>query len=221
MDIKDCWNQIGVRADADKRCPELERVIHCHNCDVYSRASRSILEQDFPAGYQQQWTDVYAREEQVPQPGQSSSVLIFRLGGEWFALASQLIDEVARMKSIHRLPHVDSSIVKGLVNIRGELKICVSLGEILGLEKFSDSEAGQHIVFDRIIIAHGDDGKFVFPVSEVYGIHHYQEDDLVGVPVTVSKATASYTLGMLKWKDRHVACLDNELLFYSLNKKLQ
>lgn len=221
MDIKDCWNQIGVRARLGNRCPELERVIHCHNCEVYSRASRNILEQDFPAEYQQQWTDVYAREEQRRQAGRFSSVLIFRLGEEWFALATQLIDEVARMKSIHRLPHVDNRIVKGLVNIRGELKICVSLSEILGLEHVSVSQVGEHVVFSRIIIAQADNGQFVFPVSEVHGIHQYQEEDLGGVPVTVSKATATYTIGMLKWKDRHVACLDNELLFYSLNKKLQ
>lgn len=223
MDIEDCWNRIGVRARVDKRCPKLEQVIHCHNCEVYSRASRSILEQDFPAEYQQEWTDVYAREEQALQRSGFSSVVIFRLGEEWFALASRLIDEVARMKSIHRLPHVDSGIVKGLVNIRGELKICVSLGEILGLEKASVARVrvGQHIVFDRIIIAHYEDGQFVFPVSEVHGIHHYQDDDLGGVPVTVSRATATYTLGVLNWKDRHVACLDNELLFYALNKKLQ
>ncbi|VAX12823.1 hypothetical protein MNBD_GAMMA24-1813 [hydrothermal vent metagenome] len=221
MEINDCWNQIGIRARVDKRCPELERVIHCHNCEVYSRASRNILEQDFPAGYQQQWTDVYAREEQLPQPGRFRSVLIFRLGEEWFALAAQLIDEVARMKSIHRLPHVDDRIVTGLVNIRGELKICVSLGEILGLENASVSQVREHIVFARIIIAHADTGQFVFPVSEVHGIHQYQEEELGEVPVTVSKATATYTQGMLKWKDRHVACLDNELLFYSLSKKLQ
>ncbi len=221
MDIKDCWNQIGVRARVDERCPKLERVIHCRNCEVYSRASRSILEQDFPADYQQQWTDVYSREEQTLQASRFSSALIFRLGEEWFALAAQLIDEVARIKPIHRLPHVDSRIVKGLVNIRGELKICVSLSEILGLENASVSKVGEHVVFARIIVAHADDGQFVFPVSEVHGLHQYQEEELEGVPVTVSKATATYTVGMLKWKGRHVACLDNELLFYSLSKKLQ
>jgi len=125
------------------------------------------------------------------------------------------------MKPIHRLPHTDNGLVKGLVNIRGELKICVSLGEILGLDKPSMAMADGHVIFDRIIIANGDDGQFVFPVSEVHGIHHYQEDDLGGVPVTVSKATATYTQGVLNWKDSHVACLDHELLFYSLNKKLQ
>ncbi|HEB57057.1 MAG TPA: chemotaxis protein CheW [Gammaproteobacteria bacterium] len=221
MNIDDCWNRIGVRARVEKRCAELERVIHCHNCEVYSRASRRILEQDFPRGYRQEWTDIYAREEHLRPAGKFSSVLVFRLGDEWFALDSRLIDEVARMKTVHRLAHVDNRIVKGLVNIRGELKICISLGEILGLEKASAARAGQHIVFDRIIIAQADNGQFVFPVSEVHGIHHYQDDELGGVPVTVSKATASYSLGVLKWKDQHVACLDHELLFYSLNKKLQ
>ncbi len=221
MDIEDCWNRIGVWARIDSRCPELERVIHCHNCDVFSRASRGILEQDLSDEYQQEWTEVFARKQQQSQRSELNSVVIFRLGEEWFSLPSKLVDEVTRMKPIHRLPHTNNGVVKGLINIRGELKICVSLGEILGLDKSSMAMADGHIVFDRIIIAHSDAGQFVFPVSEVHGIHHYQDDDLGGVPVTVSKATATYSLGVLKWKDGHVACLDHELLFYSLNKKLQ
>jgi len=221
MEIEDCWNKIGVWAKLDKSCSELERVIHCHNCETYSRASRAILERNLPAEYQQEWTEIFAREQQPLQRAGLSSVVIFRLGEEWFALPSRLIDEVAKMKPIHSLPHADSEIVKGLVNIRGELKICISLGSILGINKTSIDMESEHIVFDRIIIAHNDAGQFVFPVSEVQGIHYYQDDELGGVPVTVSKATATYTLGVLKWKDQHVACLDNELLFYSLNKKLQ
>ncbi len=221
MEIEDCWNRIGVWAQVEQRCPELERVIHCHNCDIYSRASRGILEQELPAGYRQEWTNVFAREQASQIRNGFSSAVIFRLGEEWFALPSRLIDEVTRMKPVHRLPHANSSIIKGLVNIRGELKICVSLGEMLGLEKPAASTASEHIIFDRIIIAHADGGQFVFPVSEVHGIHHYQEDELGATPVTVCKATATYTRGVLAWKERHVACLDNELLFYSLNKKLQ
>ena len=34
-DLDDCWNRIGVRGD--RSCPELARVIHCHNCPVFSR----------------------------------------------------------------------------------------------------------------------------------------------------------------------------------------
>jgi chemotaxis-related protein WspD len=33
-------------------------------------------------------------------------------------------------------------------------------------------------------------------------------------------AAGTYTLGMLPWNDRTVGCLDDELLFYALNKGL-
>lgn len=221
MEIDACWNRVGVWARVEQRCPELERVIHCRNCAVYSRAGRDILEQEFPENYRQEWTGVLARESRQPRRKDVVSALVFRLGEEWFALASRLIDEVTRMRPIHRLPHLDNRVVKGLVNIRGEMKICVSLGEMLGLEKGVVSNSDAPLVFDRIIIARHEGGQFVFPVSEVHGIHHYQSDDPGRVPATVARATATYTTGLLEWEGRHVACLDHELLFYALNKKLQ
>jgi chemotaxis signal transduction protein len=55
----------------------------------------------------------------------------------------------------------------------------------------------------------------------VYGLHRYHPRDLRNAPATLSKAAKGvYTLGVLAWKDKIVGCLDDELLFYALNKGL-
>ena len=49
MERTDCWNHIGVSGDGT--CPELVKVVHCHNCPVYAAGGRSLLEREPPAEY--------------------------------------------------------------------------------------------------------------------------------------------------------------------------
>ena len=65
-----------------------------------------------------------------------TSAFVFRTGGEWLALSAKLIQEVVDMGVIHSLPHRNSTILRGVVNIRGKLELCFSIGVILGIERF-------------------------------------------------------------------------------------
>jgi len=52
-------------------------------------------------------------------------------------------------------------------------------------------------------------------------VQRYDPRDLRQVPATLAKAAqGAYTVGILPWKGRTVGCLDDELLFYALNKGL-
>jgi chemotaxis-related protein WspD len=74
--------------------------------------------------------------------------------------------------------------------------------------------------YERMVAVthHGSD--FVFPVSEVRGTWRYRPEDLKEPPSTLSQARGTYTRGILSWDEKDVACLDAELMFYSLEKKL-
>lgn len=217
--LDDCWNRIGVWGQEQPRCPELERVVHCRNCERFSAAGRLMLEKPLTDRYRRQWAELLARP---PEPVEAchESVLLFRLGDEWLALPSGLVREITAMKTIQSLPYQASDLIKGLVNMRGELQICASLGRLLGLEPASDEHAVDREVFERLIFVARDQERFVFPVSEVEGIHRYAAEALRPIPVTVSKAKNTYTVGVLEWKDRHIGVLDHELLFYTLSKGL-
>ena len=219
--IDDCWNRIGVWRRTDAVCPELKRVIHCRNCERYSAAGRQILQRELTPGYREEWTRLLAERKQNKQPN-TESIVIFRLGDEWLAIPSRIVSEITSSKPIRRLPHTHRNIVKGLVNMRGELQVCVSLGGLLGLEKGElPRRVGSVGISDRMILIEHEGNQYVFPVTEVHGLHRHHPGELQPAPATLSKSKATYTKGVLKWKDTHVASLDADLMFHTLNKSLR
>ena len=216
--VNGCWNKIGVRGDAS--CSELEKYIHCRNCPTYSAAAVRLFDRELPDEYQSQWTRHFAKEKQVIELG-THSVVIFRVGVEWLALPTSVFLAVSEPKPIHSLPHRRNRVVLGLVNIRGELLICVSLEETLGLENAATPPKGkQPQVHERLLIVSRGSGRLAFPVDKVQGIYRYHLREVNGVPATVAKATATCTKGMLAWRDQGVGILDDQLLFDHLNRSL-
>ncbi|MFQ5643532.1 MAG: chemotaxis protein CheW, partial [Thiogranum sp.] len=166
--LDDCWNRIGVWSAQEASCPELQRFVHCRNCNRYSAAGRQMLERPVPGAYRQEWTRRFTDTRQNEQDA-TRSVLLFRLGDEWLAIDSLYINEITPMRTIHSLPHKSGDVIKGLVNIRGELQICISIGAILQLDKARESYITDHEILERMIFIEKDRQSFVFPVSEVHG----------------------------------------------------
>ena len=149
--------------------------------------------------------------------------MIFRIGAEWLALPAAIFLEVAEPRPIHSLPHRRGKILKGLVNLRGELVLCVSLGGTLGIEEQADTTGrnGQrHTVYERLLVVGTPGGRLAFPVSEVHGLETFAPTVLRAVPETLELASARYTNGILSWKGRTVGCLDGQPLFDTINRNL-
>lgn len=212
--INDCWNKIGVRGDGS--CPELKRYVHCRNCPVHASAAALLLDGLLPPGYQSEWTRHIAEPKQGEQAG-THSIVIFRIGVEWLALPTAVLAEVAEQGRVHSLPHRLHGVVQGLTNVRGELLVCVSLSGVLGLDLAQQSS---RTAYKRLMVIRHEGDRLVFPVDEVFGIHHYHPDELREAPATVAKAAAAYIKAMLPWQDKAVGCLDEQLLFYKLNRSL-
>ncbi|MEE8320388.1 MAG: chemotaxis protein CheW [Gammaproteobacteria bacterium] len=221
IEIDDCWNTIGVWSSATSRCPKLVEAIHCRNCEVYSAAGRTMLERSLPDGYENTWAEIY-REDKKQQIAGTESVTVFRLGNEWMALPTNSIQEIADVCSVHSIPHQNTRVLRGLVNFRGQLKICVSLGRLMDIEKAETytGEKTRERIYERMIVVRHSESQYVFLVSEVKGTHRYHPQDLQSPPATLSQATGIYTRGILEWEGHEVAYLDAELMFYSLKKKL-
>jgi chemotaxis-related protein WspD len=216
--IVDCWNKIGVRGDGS--CPELARHVHCRNCPVYSASAAKLLDADLPAGHLDEWAEHFSGAQKVEEAG-TQSVVIFRIGAEWLALPTAVFKEVATVRAVHSLPHRRSGIVLGLANVRGTLLVCVSLGDVLGLEQAAEPRKEKaRALHRRLLVISREGSRLVFPVDEVHGIHRCQPRELKEVPATVAKATATYTKSVLAWHDKTVGCLDDQLLFYTLNRSL-
>ena len=134
-----CWNQIGVQGDGS--CPELQKFVRCRNCPVYSNAAVQLLDRPLLPQCRREWTQYFAQPRQLPRRPKPPP-WCFASTAEWLALPTQAFQEVAEHRTVHSLPHRERGIVLGLVNIRGELLICVSLGHLLGLERHPDGPSG-------------------------------------------------------------------------------
>jgi chemotaxis-related protein WspD len=199
-------------------CPKLQEFVHCHNCPVYSNEAVKLLDRPLLPQYRREWTEHFARPKQLAAPAKTSA-LLFRIDAEWLALPTQAFQEVAEHRLVHSLPHRRQSIVLGLVNIRGELLICVSLGRLLELERVPGGGRVPR-VYDRLLVTNWDGKRLVFPADEVRGIHRFQMPELKEPPATLAKSNLSYTQGLLYWQGRVVAFLDANRLFSALNRSL-
>ncbi len=215
----DCWNKIGVQGDGS--CAELEKHIHCRNCSTYSAAAVGFLDRECPVNYLDEWASYFAEEKKKAADLDSRSILIFRIATEWLALPTTVFLAVSEMKPIHTLPHRRKQTVLGLTNVRGELLVCVSLKQALGIESTAHkAEAKKQLTLERLLVVRDESGRLVFPVDEVHGVHHYPVSEVKEVPATVSRATATYTRGILGWQDKSVGILDEQLLFHALDRSL-
>ncbi|MDI2534873.1 chemotaxis protein CheW, partial [Pseudomonas aeruginosa] len=166
--VDDCWNRIGVHGD--KSCERLAEHVHCRNCEVYAAAATYLL--DRIALRQDQLDSAETMDSQREQSdlGETRSILVFRLGEEWFGLATGSLVEVAPMNPIHSLPHQRSRALQGVTNVRGALVACLSLGELLDLEPGAAPVSERRVV-PRMLIISAAGGPVVAPVEEVDGIH--------------------------------------------------
>ena len=221
--IDDCWNKIGVWGHVRPRCPELDTIIHCANCKVYSAAARQLLDRDISPEYMRERAEVLAQCKPEVKQRNTVSIVVFRIGEEWLGLPTHLFQEVVAFRSVHSIPHRRGKILRGLVNIRGELQLCVSVGQLLDIKK--GETQGVNVakgIYERMIVIAKDGVRYVFPVGEIRGIRRYSAKDLLSPPATVAHSAKDYLFGMIFWKEgdeeHHIGCLDETLLFPALER---
>lgn len=205
-----CWKRIGIQGD--RSCPELARHSHCRNCPVFSLAAGQLLDRDLPDGGE---TGLISQIGLPPEETQTEieSVIIFRVGKEWFALPTQILDEVVGLRPIHSLPHRRHPALLGIVNVRGDLVVCLSIAQLL----IGTSEGGAS---SRLIVVQDGGGRLAFPVDEVQHTHHHSLSELARAPETVARSASRFTKGLLSWRGKSVGRLDERLVFDALNRCL-
>jgi len=214
--IDDCWNRIGVHGNGDRSCVELANIIHCRNCSKFVSAGRQLLDRESSVDYKNEWctqTSAVSCDQK-----QLQSIVIFRLGDQWFGLPPKYFHEVIKWNGIHSIPHNMSENIKGIVAIRGELQLCISLGHVLGVSRGeTQGESVRNGVYERMVVLSGADEKYVFPVSEIRDIHHYDVTDLADPPATSTINSKNVILGVLNLNDNYISCLNYNILIDIIN----
>ena len=224
--IENCWNVIGVTGD--RSCPELSTHIHCRNCPVHSSAGRDLLERSPFENYRHEWTELFAQtgvgkhiDSNTLPTTETLTVMIFRLQQEWLALAAQVFQETTPPSVVHTIPHRSNQILRGLVNIRGELHLCISLSHLLNLQVTDiTAQSISPVVYSRMLVMEKAGNTWVFKVDEIYGIHRFHHNELRDPPKNMARANQTYSKGFFHWHSRIVSYLDDQLLFTTLAKKV-
>ena len=215
-----CWNSIGVwgRVRNSGRCPKLDEMIHCRNCPVFIAAGCNLLDCGLPPGYMEEWTEIIARGKE-PQSAKNIPIVIFRIAGEHLALRSEICREIVNIRKIHRIPHRSNDVLLGMANIRGELQLCFSIKALIGSGE--RGETPDPLDSDKKMLVVQKSGKcWVFPVDQVLGVLRCDDSETQNVPVTVSKASGTFTRKILLHEGREIGLLDDEQLVCSLQRKI-
>jgi len=171
--------------------------------------------------YVKEWTETLMQESSSEEVKSTLSVLVFNLGVELLAIRTIYIKEVARRRNVHRIPHRSGEILQGLVNLNGELQLCIALHRLLGIETSLAPVVKKDPRHQERMIAIAKEGDlWVFHVDGIEGIFNWNVAEIENVPVTVTKSTANYIRGIMKMGGKIVGLIDDELLFPSLKRSL-
>lgn len=140
------------------------------------------------------------------EPRKVARVLVCRLLGETLALPAADVDCVAHVATVHRIPHRTNRVVRGIVNMGGELQLCGSLADLLGMTARTDEASDDQR--QRMVVLGLGQNRWSFLVDEVFGVAIYGLDHVRRPPVTVEDArdcfveavisTADWTASLLK-----------------------
>jgi chemotaxis-related protein WspD len=182
-------------------------------------AALVLLDQQLPEDYIAEWTRQVAQPTVVAERGSRSAVVV-RLGTEWFALPTTVVQEVLEPRPVHSLPHRRGGGLLGVTTVRGELLPCVSLAGVLGLPAASAAPTSPALAAPRYLVLRGDGLRAVCPVDEVAGVVRFHEGQLKALPSTLSRAASRYSTALLTWRQGSAGVLDPDLVVRTLKRSL-
>jgi chemotaxis-related protein WspD len=210
-----CWREIGIAGD--RSCEALSRYVHCRNCPEYSTLGRTLFDREMPEDYRREMSEELAAPLTAPAED-TVSVVVFRIGSEWFALRTVVFHEIAVSQEAYVLPFRSGGVLAGMVNVNGELLLCVSLRAALGLPSEGKTGMGGR---PRLCVVGMGHERFAFCVDEILGVRRVSRAGLRAVPVTLAKSPSAQTGWCFELDDRNVGLIDEKKFFDSLDRSLR
>lgn len=164
-----------------------------------------------------EWTKLIGQKKDESTEKVEISVIIFRLGTKWLAIPATVFSEIYRNFRIHTIPQRSNSILLGIVNFRGQLALCVNMQKVLGIESIPSNHESEEKTHLQIMMAIQKEKElWVFRAAELFGIFHCDAASVQNVPPQVLKLKNNCLRGFIKWNEKQVGLLDEELLFAKL-----
>ena len=184
-------------------------------------APRPVIDRPLTAHEIDDATTHYAqplqREERV-----LATAMVFRVGAEWLALPTSFVAEVTDARRVHSLPNRRDGVQAGLVNVRGDVVVHLSLAGVLGIvERQTQADVDRRRrVAPRMLVLKDARGPIAITADDVFGVHHYDPALLRSVPSTLARATIAFSSAMLDVGGLVVGCLDGLRVMDALSAAL-
>jgi purine-binding chemotaxis protein CheW len=120
-----------------------------------------------------------------------------------FGVEVEKVQEVIRYQEMTRVP-LAPSVVKGLINLRGQIVTAVDLRRRLGLSERAAAELPMNVV------VRDDDGAVSLLVDEIGDVLEVEEEAFELPPATLSGEARELIRGVYKLKDTLLIALDTD-----------
>lgn len=127
----------------------------------------------------------------------------FYLDGLFFGVEVQKVQEVICYQAMTRVP-LASRVVKGLINLRGQIVTAIDLRRRLELRDRAESELPMNVVVRT------DDGAVSLLVDEIGDVMEVEDGTFERAPETINGVARELILGVYKLKDQLLLVLDTE-----------
>jgi chemotaxis-related protein WspD len=164
-------------------------------------------------------TGWHASEDTITASEAAMSVMVFRLRNAWFALKMNLLHKVADIALPHTVPGKTNNRFRGIVNAGGELALCFSLEDVLGITDASDVMP-EKINRPRLVVIGKGENRFAFAVESLLGVRSLIAEDLTIRPVILAEYDQHDSLQVVSIDGQKVGLINEEKLFADLIRGL-
>lgn len=165
----------------------------------------SALLADSAAEVLRRRADSLARETLDEEESQRSSLLLFRLGEEWYAVGVADVREIFQEYELTALPGVPDYIL-GVVNVRGEI---LSVTDPARLMRLGSVDQSGPIQPPAVVVMH-DDIVTAVVVDEIGDIADVPTDALEPAISTIDRAQAEFIAGSVHVGELMVGIINTE-----------
>jgi purine-binding chemotaxis protein CheW len=135
--------------------------------------------------------------------GAAGQFATFRVGDLYFGIEVMRVQEVLRFQPITRVP-LATSVIEGLINLRGQIVTAIDLRRRLGLAK---SETGN---CPMNIVVRSQDGPVSLLVDEIGDVLNVDPQSWEKAPPTLTKEQAEMVEGVFKLEGHLLLLLNTE-----------
>lgn len=134
---------------------------------------------------------------------QSKQFCTFFLEGHYFGVPVQQVQEVLRYQEMTEVPLV-SNVVRGLINLRGQIITAVDLRRQLGMTDRPEQQKPMNVIMRTA------DGAFSLLVDEIGDVIEVEDNTFEPPPDTLQGMARGMLRGVHKLPDRLLLILDSE-----------